>query len=162
MSVRPLSAASDRVLRQSAQPVEVFGDEIRQLVEDLIETMYAHEGVGLAAPQVGIGRQVCVANPSQRPGQEWVIINPVLQESGGRTATVEGCLSLPKTWGRVKRAARVRVSGYDQRGRPIEVAADGLLAIVLQHELDHLHGHLFLDRLPWWHRHRLFGRRACA
>ncbi len=162
MSVRPLCAASNRVLRQPAQPVELFGDEIRTLVEDLIDTMYAYEGVGLAAPQVGVARQVFVANPSQRRGQEWVIINPVLQESVGRTSTVEGCLSLPQMWGRVRRAARVRVSGYDQTGRPIEVAADGLLAIVLQHELDHLEGHLFIDRLPWWHRHRLFGRRVCA
>lgn len=127
-------------------------------MRDMIETMYAHDGIGLAAPQVGRDLQVFVANPSQRRGQELVVVNPVLEVATGRSKIVEGCLSLPDVWERVQRAARVRLSGRDACGTPLVVEADGLLAIALQHECDHLQGRLFIDRLSWFRRRRLAAR----
>ncbi len=153
--VRPLCVAPHDVLRTPAQPVRLFTKEIRLLVHDLIETMYANNGIGLAAPQVGCSIQAFVVNPSAQRGREVVVINPRLDASRGRAAIVEGCLSLPNIWERVKRAARVRVSGQDARGKPLTVEADGLLAIVLQHEFDHLQGRLLIDRLSWFRRRHL-------
>ena len=126
---------------------------------DLIETMYASDGIGLAAPQVGQDLQMFVANPSQERGREVVVVNPVLESVEGRTAVIEGCLSLPNVWERVRRAARVRLSGQDTGGQPLAIEADGLLAIVLQHECDHLQGRLFIDRLSWFRRRLLKARR---
>jgi peptide deformylase len=140
------------VLRRAARPVEVFGEETQHIARDLIETMYANDGIGLAAPQIGQDLQMFIANPSQKQGREVVVVNPVLESSEGRAAVVEGCLSLPNVWERVKRAARVRLSGQDAAGRPLALEADGLLAIVLQHECDHLRGRLFIDHLSWWRR----------
>ena len=122
------------------------------MARDLIETMYASDGIGLAAPQVGQDLQMFVANPLQERGREVVVVNPVLESVEGRTAVIEGCLSLPNVWERVRRAARVRLSGQDAGGQPLAIEADGLLAIVLQHECDHLQGRLFIDRLSWWRR----------
>ena len=115
----------------------------------------SNECIGLAAPQVGLGVQMFVANPSQQRGRELVILNPVLEAVHGRTSVVEGCLSLPNTWERVHRAARVRMVGRDAQGNSLTIHADGLLAVVLQHEFDHLQGRLFIDRLSWFRRRRL-------
>ena len=101
-----------------------------------------------------------VANPSQERGREVVVVNPVLESVEGRTAVIEGCLSLPNVWERVRRAARIRLSGQDAGGQPLAIEADGLLAIVLQHEFDHLQGRLFIDRLSWWRRYRVAMRRT--
>ena len=152
--IRPLCIEPDPVLRGIARPVEAFTKDLQRLARDLIETMYANDGIGLAAPQVGLELQVFVANPSQQRGQELVIVNPSLEAAGGRAGIVEGCLSLPNVWDRVRRAARVRVRGYDVAGRPLVIEAQGLLAIVLQHEFDHLQGRLFVDRLSWLRRRR--------
>ena len=106
-----------------------------------------------------------MVNPSRRRGGELVVVNPVLRGARGRTSVVEGCLSLPDVWGRVRRAAAVRLEGRDVDGRPLVVEAEGLLAIVLQHEFDHLQGRLFIDRLPWLTRLRAQARlraAACA
>lgn len=164
MAVRPLCLVPDPVLRRRARPVEVFTDECRRLVQDLIETMYANDGIGLAAPQIGCDLQVFVTNPSQQPGQEVVMVNPSLEAAKGLAGVVEGCLSLPDIWKKVRRAARVRMSGRDAGGHPLVVEAEGLLAIALQHEFDHLHGRLFIDHLSWIRRRRLAGavrRRGC-
>ncbi len=152
MSVQPLCQEPHPVLRSLAKPVQAFTDEIRRLGEDLIDTMYAHDGIGLAAPQIGRALQAIVVNPSQVSGREVVLINPVLEAAEGRAGIVEGCLSVPKVWHRVSRAARVRVRGHDPAGHSLTVDAKGLLAIVLQHELDHLQGRLFVDRLSWVRR----------
>lgn len=157
MSVQPICVEPNRVLRQSAQPVVAFTDALRRLARDLIDTMYAHDGIGIAAPQIGHRLQVFVANPGGRRGQELVLVNPVLVRADGRAALVEGCLSVPKVWERVRRAAAVHVTGQDVFGEPLTIQADGLLAAVVQHELDHLHGTLFIDRVPWYRRHRLWG-----
>ena len=155
MSVRPLCIAPHHMLRQHAQPVERVTEEVKRLARDLVDTMYANDGIGLAAPQVGRAVQMFVANPSQQRGRELVVINPILEGAQGRTSVVEGCLSLPNAWERVHRAARVHLSGQDAQGKPLRIQAEGLLAIVLQHEFDHLQGRLFIDRLSWFRRRRL-------
>ncbi|MBI2104155.1 MAG: peptide deformylase [Candidatus Omnitrophica bacterium] len=161
-----LCTAPHPALRAVARPVEAFAEEVRRLAHDLIETMYAHDGIGLAAPQIGRDVQVFVANPSQRRGSELVVVNPVLRGSRGRASVTEGCLSLPSIWARVRRASAVRLEGWDLAGKPLVVEAEGLLAIVLQHECDHLQGRLFIDRLPWLQRRRVEARlrdtAACA
>lgn len=152
MSVQPLCVAPHPVLRRSARRVEVFGDDLQQMARDMIETMYANDGIGLAAPQIGQDLQLFIANPSQQRGREVIVVNPVLESAEGQAAVIEGCLSLPNVWERVKRAARVRLRGQDAAGAPLAIEADGLMAIVLQHEFDHLQGRLFIDRLPWFRR----------
>ncbi len=146
------------MLRAKAKPVDRVTGDIRQLARDMIDTMYANDGIGLAAPQIGLDLQVFVANPSQERGRELVVINPLVEPISGRIAVVEGCLSLPDVWQRITRAARVRLRGKDVSGNPLAIEAEGLLAIVLQHEFDHLQGRLFVDRLPWFRRRRLLRR----
>ena len=162
MSVRRLCMEPAHILRQPAQPIERFADELRRLTRDMIDTMYAHEGIGLAAPQIGQPLQVFVANASHQPGCEVVVANPVIEATSGHASVVEGCLSVPDVWERVRRAARVRVRGYDVHGRPLTLEAEGLLAIIVQHEVDHLYGRLFIDRLSWCRRWRVARRRRLA
>ena len=155
MSELPLCFLPHPVLRKPAQPVTAFNQELRRLIEEMIATMYAHDGIGLAAPQVGRDVQVFVASPAQHRGRELVLVNPTLEQATGRASVVEGCLSLPDVWERVSRSADVRVRGQDAAGASVVVEGRGLLAIVLQHELDHLRGRLFIDRLSWLRRTRL-------
>ena len=155
MSLLPLCLDPHPILRQRARPVTAWTSDVRRLVQDMIETMYASDGIGLAAPQVGSDLQVFVANPSQARGKELILVNPVLEDASGRASTIEGCLSVPHVWERVRRAATVRMSGHDPQGQSLRVEADGLMAIVLQHEFDHLQGHLFVGRLSWLTRCRL-------
>jgi len=152
MSVHPLCREPHPVLREQARPVDAFTDDLRRLVRDLIETMHANQGIGLAAPQIGRSLQVFVANPSQERGRELVVVNPVLEASDGKASIVEGCLSVPNVWERVRRAGRVRMRGWSADGLPLAFEAQGLLAVVLQHEFDHLQGRLFVDRLSWLRR----------
>jgi peptide deformylase len=160
MGIRTVCREPHPVLRARARPVEQFSDELQRLARDLIETMYAHDGIGIAAPQVGSGVQLFVASPTQERGRELVVVNPVLVAASGSASVVEGCLSVPQAWERVKRASSVRMRGQDLSGKPLEIEAGGLLAIVLQHELDHLQGRLFIDRLPWLRRQRIRFRLA--
>jgi peptide deformylase len=164
--VQPLCYEPHPVLRAPARPIEQFSDDLRRLARDLIDTMYEHDGIGLAAPQIGRDVQVFVASPAQERGRELVVVNPSLEAHAGRAAVMEGCLSVPTIWAKVKRSARVAVRGRGVDGKPLHVKAEGLLAIVLQHEFDHLQGKLFIDRLSWLHRQRirqrLSRRRACA
>lgn len=130
-------------------------DDVRSLARSLIETVRANNGIGLAAPQIGRDVQVFVAGPSQVRGEELVVVNPVIVTTRGRTSITEGCLSLPNVWERITRAAYIHMRGHDVSGNPLDVHADGLLAIVLQHEFDHLQGRLFIDRLSWLRRRRV-------
>ena len=159
MSVLPLCIDPHPVLRQSARPIAQVDEAIRRLARDLIETMYANDGIGLAAPQVGHDLQLFVANPSQARGRELIVINPALEVMRGRSSIVEGCLSVPQVWEKVRRSATVRLRGLDAAGKPLLLEAEGLLAIVLQHEVDHLQGRLFIDRLSWWSRRRVARKR---
>jgi peptide deformylase len=137
------------ILRKTAQPVTNLSRELDQLIQDMVETMYAAPGVGLAANQVGSPHRVFVANPSEDhdPSRLIVLINPELVESEGEIVTEEGCLSVPDFRQEVRRARRVRLRGLDRNGRPLEVEGEDLLARIFQHELDHLNGVLFVDRL---------------
>ena len=155
MSAKTLTLAPNRSLKEQSSCVEKFNGDLRQLVCDMIETMYANDGIGLAAPQIGLAVQVFVASPKQKRGEELILVNPTLEAISGSVSFVEGCLSVPNKWARVKRAAYVRMTGQDIRGKPISVEANGLLAVVLQHEFDHLQGKLFIDRLPWFRRCRI-------
>lgn len=160
MSIRPLCVEPHPVLRRKAAPVVTFAAPLHQLARDMIETMYANDGIGLAAPQIGQGLAVFVANPSQQRGQELVVVNPMLDVLRGRTGITEGCLSLPNTWEHVRRAAQVRLTGQDLTGQSFVLDAEGLLAIVLQHEFDHLQGRLLIDRLSWFRRRFVTARTA--
>ena len=137
------------ILREATRPVANLNGDLDRLIDDMVETMYAAPGVGLAANQVGSPLRVFVANPSEDhdPSRLLVVINPELVEADGELVTEEGCLSIPDFRDEVRRARRVLVRALDRAGRPIEVEGEDLLARIFQHELDHLNGVLFVDRL---------------
>jgi len=137
----------DPRLRKTAQRVESVDDAVRQLVADLLETMYAARGVGLAATQVDVHRRVIVLDVSEERNQPMVFINPELVKTEGRGAGEEGCLSVPDVFDKVQRATHIRVRALGSEGKPFEMDADGLLAVCIQHEMDHLEGKLFVDYL---------------
>ena len=137
------------ILREATRPVANLHGDLDRLIDDMVETMVAAPGMGLAANQVGSLHRVFVANPSEDhdPSRLLVVINPELVEADGELVTEEGCLSIPDFRDEVRRARRVLVRGLDRAGRPIEVEGEDLLARIFQHELDHLNGVLFVDRL---------------
>lgn len=138
----------DSRLRTVAQPVKEIDEGVCALVRDLSATMYAARGIGLAATQVDDHRQVIVADVSDGRDQLHVLINPVVVKQGGSAALGEGCLSIPDVFGKVTRAAWITVRALDLDGTSRELSADGLLAMCIQHEMDHLQGALFIDYLP--------------
>ena len=146
---RPILTYGHPALRGMARPVQNLNGDLHQLIQDMVETMYAAPGVGLAANQVGSLHRVFVANPSEDhdPAKLLVVINPELVDSEGEILAEEGCLSIPEIRDGVLRAKRVLVRGLDRNERPIEVEGEDLLARILQHEIDHLNGVLFVDRL---------------
>ena len=150
MSVREIVLMGDPVLREPGEEVEVFDDELRQLVRDMFETMYHAEGIGLAAPQIGLSKRIIVVDlrREERPDQRVAIVNPRIAWASEETEReAEGCLSLPGLEEVVERSAAVRVEGFDPEGNPVTIEADELFARVLQHEIDHVEGILFLDRV---------------
>ena len=145
MSLLDVRVLGDPVLRQVTTPVGAVTDAIRRLVDDMFETMYAAKGIGLAAPQVGRLERVAVIDVGDdRP---FAIVNPEIILAEGAAKGEEGCLSIPEVYGDVERAARVVVRALDRDGTPFEVEGTELLARCLQHEIDHLHGKLFIDYL---------------
>ncbi|MDR2013978.1 MAG: peptide deformylase [Rhodanobacter sp.] len=148
----------DPRLRTKAEPVTVFDGALRHLVADMLETMYAAPGVGLAATQVNVHRQVLVADMSDEHDQPLVLVNPCILESDGTQVFQEGCLSFPGLFADVERAMRVKVSAQDIDGKPFEVEAEGPLAVCMQHEMDHLIGKLFVDHLSTLKRTMLLKR----
>jgi len=139
----------DPVLAQKAEAVTVFDAELKRLVADMFETMYAEQGIGLAAPQIGVSKRLTVIDISfkKNPEEKLVLINPEIVERHGRQLEEEGCLSLPEIREKVPRAARVRVRAQDAAGEWHEYEGEQLLSRALQHEIDHLDGILFLDRV---------------
>lgn len=140
----------DRVLRQPAKRVAKIDAEIRQVIREMLQTMYSADGIGLAAPQVAINKQIIVVDlqPDEAAQQPLILINPTITKSGQDiSVTQEGCLSIPNVYLDVKRPATIEVSYKDEFGRPQRLAADGLLACCIQHEIDHLNGVLFVDRV---------------
>jgi peptide deformylase len=160
MAIREILIYPDPRLREVAHPVDAVDGEIRQLVEDMAETMYAAPGVGLAATQVGVNKRVFIIDVAgeDEPSELRVFINPELFEASGSAQYKEGCLSFPDVTVETRRAARVKARALGLDGKPFEVEADGLLAIAIQHENDHLDGVLMIDKLPAIKR-RLVGRK---
>jgi len=149
MSVRPIVTLGNPVLRRPATPVTKFDTELRSFVTELYGIMYAAEGIGLAAPQVGVSSQVCVVDVRSEGGYgRLALVNPLVSWSSRVTEKEnEGCLSIPGMEGVVERPFAVRVEALDPSGEPLAIDADGILARALQHEIDHLNGIMFIDRL---------------
>jgi len=146
----------DPRLRTRAAPVAAVDDSIRTLIDDMLETMYAAPGVGLAATQVNVHKRVLVADVSQEQDQPLAFVNPEIIERDGKTEAEEGCLSVPGIFDKLTtRSARIRVRALDRDGKPFELDADGLLAVCIQHEMDHLEGKLFVDYLSELKRTRI-------
>ncbi len=154
MAILDIVFFPDPVLQKVCEPVDEVDDSIRQLVDDMVETMYDAPGIGLAAPQVGVTKRITVIDiqRSDEEGEEvqsdlHVFINPEIIEREGQITWEEGCLSIPGVYEKVKRAERVVVRALDRDGEPFEIEAEELLAVALQHEIDHLDGVLFLEHL---------------
>jgi peptide deformylase len=147
--VREIVIWPDPILKKKASPVSQVDDSIRSLVNEMFETMYAADGVGLAAPQIGVLKQVIVLDttPRQPESKPVAMINPQIIAKEGTTRYSEGCLSVPGEAEEVERAARVTAKFLDVSGREQTIEADGLLAVAIQHETDHLHGTMFVDYL---------------
>ena len=157
---RPILRYGEPVLHRKAAPVEALTPEIDALIDDMRETMHAAAGVGLAAPQIGESLRICLVDLSagRRPDQLLVLINPELITSAGLQLKEEGCLSVPGIEATVARPQTVAVRALDRDGEAREIVAEGLLARALQHEIDHLNGILFLDRLRPVYRWALLRR----
>ena len=150
MARLPIIVAPDPRLKRRARPVAAVDDAVRRLIDDMLETMYAAPGIGLAAPQVGVLERVIVLDtaPRDAPPAPLAMVNPRVVAVGDETAVYEeGCLSLPRQYADVERPARARIAYRDRTGAERELAAEGLLATCVQHEIDHLDGVLFVDRI---------------
>lgn len=145
----------DPRLRIKAKPVETVDDSLRRFIDDLFETMYDAPGIGLAATQVDVHRRLLVADVSSEKDDPWVLINPEIIEKDGVEVTEEGCLSVPGYFEEVERAEHVKVRFLDRDGKQQEADFDGLLAVCVQHEMDHLDGKLFVDYLSEAKRQRI-------
>jgi len=155
MARRTILEFPDPRLRTRAQPVTVFDAALGTLIEDMIETMYAAPGIGLAATQVDVHKRVVVIDISEERNAPVVLINPEILTREGEASTEEGCLSVPGIFDEVKRAARVRVRAHDRDGTPYERDYEDILAVCIQHEMDHLEGKLFVDYLSDLKRERI-------
>ena len=168
MAIRTILHYPDKRLRTPGQPVEDFGEEFQSLLDDMTETMYAAPGVGLAATQIGVAARIFIidiATGDDQPSDLRVFVNPEIIERHDEIVWEEGCLSFPSVHEEVKRAKRVRVRALDRHGQPFELDTDGLLAIAIQHENDHLDGKLMIDHLGVLRRrlvHRAMMKRAAS
>jgi peptide deformylase len=159
MSIREMRFLGDPVLRERAAEVDAVTDDIRTLIRDMFDTMYAEEGVGLAAPQVGLGQRVIVVDPREEDIEPFALVNPrIVYFSQELERGEEGCLSIPGLKEIVERSVAVRVEALDPEGDAVSIEAEGLLARILQHEVDHLDGILFIDRVSALKRKMLLNR----
>ena len=145
----------DPRLRTTATPVERVDDGIRRLIDDMLETMYAAPGVGLAASQVNVHKRIIVVDVSDKRDTPYAFINPTIDALEGEQESEEGCLSVPGFYELVKRADHIRVRALDRDGQPFELQAEGMLAVCIQHECDHLEGKLFVDYISSLKRQRI-------
>lgn len=145
----------DERLRTVAKPVEQVDDNLRALIDDMFETMYDAPGIGLAATQVNVHQRLIVIDVSEEKNEPLVLINPEILEKKGVEEMDEGCLSVPGIYEKVQRADRIKVRALDRHGEPFELETDGLLAVCIQHEIDHLDGKLFVDYLSSLKRQRI-------
>ena len=144
MAIREIRKKGDDILRKTCKPVQDLNDRVRELIDDMLETMYEADGVGLAAPQVGVMKRLCVIDVGEGP---IVLINPEKIKETGAQYEVEGCLSVPGIYGEVKRPAKVVVKALNEKGEEIAVEGEGFLARAISHEMDHLDGVLFEDKV---------------
>ena len=153
MAILEIVKYGDPILRKKTEPITEITDDIIQLAEDMLETMYAAPGVGLAGPQVGVSLQICVIDiVPEGKRKPIVLINPKVLSGEDKVELEEGCLSFPKIYEKVKRWNKVRVEYVDLKGNLNEVEVEGFLAKAFQHEIDHLNGKVFIDYLPDWKR----------
>lgn len=158
MAEREIRLLGDPALRERCEPVATFDDELRRLARDLLDTMYAADGIGLAAPQVGVPLRVFAYDVREPDRPTGVLVNPEVVERSGSSTEEEGCLSIPGLTAKVERAERVVVEGFDPDGEEVRFEADGLLARCFLHEVDHLDGVLFPDHLSPLKRKLLLDR----
>jgi peptide deformylase len=150
----------DARLHKLAAPVTVFDEALKKLVADMADTMYAAPGIGLAATQVDVHKQVIVVDVSERRDSLVVLVNPEIVEATGESDIEEGCLSVPGIYELVQRAERVKVRAYDQNGKAFTLEAQGLLAVCIQHEMDHLQGKVFVEHLSQLKQQRIRAKLA--
>jgi len=150
----------DARLHKLAAPVTVFDEALKKLIADMAETMYGAPGIGLAATQVDVHKQVIVVDVSERRDSLVVLVNPEIVEATGESDIEEGCLSVPGIYELVARSERVKVRAYDQNGNPFTLEAQGLLAVCIQHEMDHLQGKVFVEHLSQLKQQRIRAKLA--
>ncbi len=155
MALLDILTFPDARLRRTAEPVEQVNDEVRGLIDDMLETMYAAPGIGLAAIQVNVPQRVIVIDISEAHDSPLCLVNPEILDRQGDEEMDEGCLSVPGFFETVRRAERIRVRALNRDGEPFELDADGLLAVCIQHEIDHLDGRLFVDHISSLKRQRI-------
>ena len=155
MAILDILHFPDERLRQVCAPVEVFDGSLQTLIDDMFETMYAAPGIGLAAIQVNVHKRVLVADVSEDRSGAICLINPEIVSSDGEEEMDEGCLSVPGFFETVRRAERIRVKALDRKGEAVELETGGLLAVCIQHEIDHLNGKLFVDYISPLKRGRI-------
>ena len=160
MPLLPILHYPDERLHRVAAPVETINDEIRQLVRDMAETMYTAPGIGLAATQVDVHKQIIVLDISETHDQLLVFINPQILEARGEAECEEGCLSVPGIYETVKRAEWIKVQALDRDGQPFTLETSGLLAVCVQHEMDHLKGKVFVEYLSQLKQQRVRAKLA--
>lgn len=161
MALLPILIAPHPLLKRRAEPVAVVDDEVRRLMDDMLETMYEADGVGLAAPQVGRASRIVVidVHGKDEPRAPLRLVNPEIVERSEETALIEeGCLSVPEQYAEVRRPKRVKVRYLDETGAPREIEAEGTLGVCLQHEIDHLEGRLFVDHLSMLKRNLILNK----
>jgi peptide deformylase len=147
MAIRQIRLLGDPVLRERCREVDEVNQEIKQLIDDLIDTMYEADGIGLAAPQIGVSQRVFVYDIREEEHAPGVLVNPRIIETSGKVRESEGCLSIPDLSEIVERHVNIVAEGLNREGQPVRLEADGLLSRCLQHESDHLDGILFFDRI---------------
>ncbi len=155
MEILKLKTYPDPILRKKAEPVTDFGPETQKLFDHMIATMYVEDGVGLAAPQIGVSQRIFVASPTMTEGEEYVFCNPEILEARGRELGMEGCLSLPGISGEIPRAKVIKFHALDRTGKPVEMEVKDFFARIIQHEVDHLNGILLVDRVDFDKRQEL-------
>lgn len=157
MSIREIKKFNEPALRQKTKPVEKVTSEIESLIQDLKDTLLASKGVGLAANQIGIPLRIAVINLENKEKKNYlVLINPKIVTSQGKEVAEEGCLSFPELYLKIKRASWIKVEALDLQEKSIVIESEGLPARVIQHEIDHLEGKVFIDRLPFWKRWKIW------
>lgn len=160
MAILQIRTYPDPVLTLKAKPVEVFDKKMQRFFNDMIDTMYTDDGVGLAAPQVGVSKRILIASPLNQPGTETVICNPVIEKAGGTQIGPEGCLSFPGVFADVPRSQWIELRYQDRTGQTVVQKFEDFFARIIQHEMDHLNGFLLIDRVNLITREKLLAEYA--